>query len=131
MLNVKTAKTAELVAFYNAHAANLASASADKPFRPIKKFADRDTAEKRVAELLKTLKPAKKAKAEKKEAGAGNTEHRARKIHVLVKGNPKFGTAALRYELYKNGMTVGEYVALGGQVRDVCWDVKQGWIKLR
>lgn len=121
MLNVKTAKTAktaELVAFYNAHAA-----------KPVKKFADRKTAEQRVAALIATLSPKKAEKKAKKEAG--NADHRARKIHVLVKGNPKFGTAALRYNLYKNGMTVGEYVALGGQVRDVCWDVKQGWIELR
>lgn len=118
MINVQTAKTAELVAFYNANSA-----------KTVKKFADRATAEKRVAELLKTLKPKASKKAAKKEAG--NADHRARKIHVLVKGNPKFGTAALRYDLYKNGMTVGEYVALGGQVRDVCWDAKQGWIELR
>jgi hypothetical protein len=130
MINVQTAKTAELVAFYNA---NAAAAQTDKAgsssFRPIKKFADRATAEKRVAELLKALKPKASKKAAKKEVG--NADHRARKIHVLVKGNPKFGTAAVRYALYKNGMTVGEYVALGGQVRDVCWDVKQGWIELR
>lgn len=116
MINVQTAKTAELVAFYNANAE-----------KAVKKFADRATAEKRVAELLKTLKPAKTAK---KEAGVGNADHRAKKIRVVVKGNPKFGTAAVRYELYKNGMTIEQYVLLGGQVRDVCWDAKQGWIEL-
>lgn len=51
-INTKTAKTAELVAFYNAYA--------DKP---VKKFADRATAEKRVAGLLATMKPT----AEKRE----------------------------------------------------------------
>lgn len=116
MLNIKTAKTAELVAFYNEHA--------DKP---VKKFVDRATAEKRVAALIATLAPAKKATKQ----GAGSAEHRAKKIRVLVKGNPKFGTAAVRFELYKTGMTVGEYVAAGGQVRDVCWDAKQGWISLQ
>lgn len=51
MLNVSTATTAELVAFYNEH-------NADKP---VKKFADRKTAERRVSALLATVKPAKKA----------------------------------------------------------------------
>jgi hypothetical protein len=41
MINVKTATTAELVAFYNANA-----------FQPVKKFADRKTAERRVQALL-------------------------------------------------------------------------------
>ena len=41
MINVQTATTAELVAFYNANA-----------FQPVKKFADRKTAERRVNALL-------------------------------------------------------------------------------
>lgn len=49
-MNVTTAKTAELVAFYNEHAA-----------KPVTKFADRKTAERRVSALLATLKPAPKA----------------------------------------------------------------------
>jgi hypothetical protein len=49
-MNVTTAKTTELVAFYNAHAA-----------KAVTKFADRKTAERRVSELLATLKPAPKA----------------------------------------------------------------------
>lgn len=44
MLNINTATTAELVAFYNKHAAH-----------PVKKFADRKTAERRVAALMVTL----------------------------------------------------------------------------
>jgi transcription elongation factor Elf1 len=48
-INVSTAKTSELVAFYNAHAV-----------KPVNKFADRKTAERRVTELLATLKPAAK-----------------------------------------------------------------------
>jgi hypothetical protein len=44
MINVTTAKTVELVSFYNAHAA-----------KPVKKFSDRATAEKRVAAILETL----------------------------------------------------------------------------
>lgn len=40
-INISTAKTAELVAFYNAHAS-----------KPVTKFADRKTAERRVSALL-------------------------------------------------------------------------------
>ena len=44
MLNITTATTAELVAFYNANAATA-----------VKKFADRKTAERRVAALIESL----------------------------------------------------------------------------
>lgn len=44
MIDIKTATTAELVAFYNDHAE-----------KPVKKFADRKTAERRVAALIETL----------------------------------------------------------------------------
>ena len=67
MINVQTATTAELVAFYNAHAN-----------KPVNKFADRKTAERRVNELMAGIKfskpSAKKAaaladKAPKKDHG--------------------------------------------------------------
>ena len=51
MINVNTAKTAELVAFYNKHAS-----------KPVTKFADRKTAERRVAALLAT-QPTKTVRA--------------------------------------------------------------------
>ena len=94
----------------------------------IVRFADRATAIKRTAAVLpKKAEPKNKTEkgAAQKEAMAAN---RARKITILVEGNPKRGTAAARYALYKNGMTVGKYIELGGQLRDVTWDVKQGWI---
>lgn len=50
MINVTKATSAELVAYYNAHSGK----------SPIKKFADRKTAEKRVSLLLGTSKKAKK-----------------------------------------------------------------------
>lgn len=96
--------------------------------KPVKKFADRATALKRTAAVL-PAKAEPKVKAEKgaaqKEAMAAN---RARRITILAEGNPKKGSAAVRYALYKNGMTVGKYIELGGQLRDVTWDIKQGWI---
>lgn len=98
--------------------------------KPVKKFADRATALKRTAAILpKKSEPKNRApKGEaQKEAMAAN---RARKITILVEGNPKRGSAAVRYALYKNGMTVGKYIELGGQLRDVTWDAKQGWISV-
>lgn len=54
-----------------------------------------------------------------------------RRIQVLCT-NPKRpnSEAAERFNLYKNGMTVGEYIAAGGRQRDVTWDVKQGYIRI-
>jgi len=51
-INIQTAKTSELVAFFNAHAE-----------QPVKRFADRQTAEKRVAALLAAA-PAEKSYGE-------------------------------------------------------------------
>lgn len=53
------------------------------------------------------------------------------KIKILVKENPKRGGAADRYALYKNGMTVDEYIAAGGKRADVNWDVAQGFIEVK
>jgi hypothetical protein len=49
--------------------------------------------------------------------------------------NPKRGTAAKRYSLYRTGMTVAGYqAAIGGDRRlalaDINWDRKKGWIKV-
>lgn len=46
MINVQASTTAELVAFYNKHAA-----------KPVNKFADRKTAERRVTQLVEQLSP--------------------------------------------------------------------------
>lgn len=123
MKNLSTLSLAQLVDLYNQHS--------DKP---VKKFRDKPTAIARVEAVLP-----KAAKAAKSEVHRSMSEFhaervaakRAVKIKVLVKGNPKRGTAAQRYDLYKNGMTIGEYINKGGQLRDVIWDAKQGWIELR
>ncbi len=54
-----------------------------------------------------------------------------RKIKVLVDKNPKRLTAAERFELYyTKGITVSAYLAAGGQVRDLTWDTKMGFIAI-
>lgn len=52
-------------------------------------------------------------------------------IRIKVSANPKRGTAAERFELYKDGMTVSEYLAAGGLRADVNWDVKKEFIEVR
>jgi len=120
--NLEALSSKELVELFNKYSE-----------KQVKKFADRATALKRVAAVL----PKKSEPKAKKEVGASDAAiatkeaNRARKISVLVEGNPKRGTAATRYALYKNGMTVGKYIELGGQLRDVTWDIGQGWISAK
>lgn len=81
---ISAAKTAELVAFYNANCAVVGK-------KPVSKFADRKTAEKRVAELVASL-------PKQKTEGA-----------AYVKGTcPKCGDSA-------NGITCGHVVNLKGK----------------
>ena len=76
MIDVKTAKTAELVNYYNAHSGKT----------PIKKFADRATAERRVSVLI----PAKPKKdTEKKSSKAKHQQHK-----VMVDGTEYRSTKA-------------------------------------
>lgn len=44
--------------------------------------------------------------------------------------NPKRGTAATRFNLYKDGMTLDQAVAAGIKPADIAWDSKKGWIRL-
>lgn len=121
--NLESLSSKELVELFNKYA--------DKP---VKKFADRATALKRVAAVLpvKNEPKAKKVVGAVGDAAVAKKEaNRARKITILVEGNPKKGTAAVRFDLYKNGMTVGKYIELGGQLRDCAWDSKVGFISVK
>lgn len=53
-------------------------------------------------------------------------------ITVLSAVNPKRkGTLTFqRFELYKTGMTVGDYIAAGGRSGDVNYDVANGYISI-
>jgi hypothetical protein len=63
-----------------------------------------------------------------------NTRFKAdmRIITVLVSENPKkVGSKSYdRFNLYKTGMTVAEYVAAGGFLGDIRWDVRHGFISV-
>lgn len=87
-------------------------------------------AEKRRAPTKVAAAPAKKTPT-KKPSGSAPRISEDSVITILHKGeNPKRGTAAERYALYRTGMTVAAYIAAGGQRRDVLWDSKCGWIKV-
>lgn len=94
---ISAAKTAELVAFYNATAAELGK-------KQVAKFADRKTAERRCNEIAAELKATKKAAKSK----------RAAKAQWEGKACPNCGEA-------RNGgnITTGRIVESGGQQREV------------
>lgn len=112
------------------------------PLQPKKDvtMTDKTTPAKRPA-AKKNAAPAAKKSAAKKVAVAAEEGTRGRapnidgaaKIKILTEkgANPKRGTAAERFALYKNGMTVDEYIAAGGKRADVNWDVAQGFISTK
>lgn len=64
---------------------------------------------------------------------------REAQIKILVAHNPRRGTARLRFALYRDGMTVGEYldsvVAIYPRferqaMEDLSWNSGQGWINI-
>jgi hypothetical protein len=141
-----TSKTLEarLDALTNAQLAHVYNSAAD---RQVSKFADHSTAVKRTLAVLTekgldftadgaTITVGPKSAAPAKAGREGDD----RKITVATDSNPKAkGSKSFkRFGLYKNGMTVGEYVAaaskLGGgrrkAIRDITWDTAHGFIKL-
>lgn len=59
------------------------------------------------------------------------TDKNAR-VKLLVKENPKRGASRIRYNHYRDGMTVGEYVEKAGSkgMADIRWDLEHGFIAL-
>lgn len=55
------------------------------------------------------------------------------KITLLVTKNPKKAgsKAHARYALYKNGMTVSQFLAAGGSRKDLTWDVEHKHIEIK
>lgn len=53
-------------------------------------------------------------------------------ITLLAIENPKRKNTLsfTRFALYKNGMTVGDYIAAGGRSGDVNYDVENGYISI-
>jgi hypothetical protein len=55
------------------------------------------------------------------------------KIHLLTDKNPRRkGTKAhAQFALYKNGMTPKEFIAAGGRLSDLAWDLKRRHVEIR
>ncbi len=53
-------------------------------------------------------------------------------IAMLVESNPKrpWGAAYKRFNLYREGMTVGEFLALGGTRSDLWYDQDHDFIRV-
>jgi len=127
--------------------------------KQLKKFKDRETAETKFWDALKELapttnldgkkkkKPAKtkakkpaatkkaKAKKSKKAKAKKSTPRKAdtRKITKLVKKNPyrEDSLRAQRFSWIRNGMTVDQYVEIGGKRKDIRTSVGFGYIKVK
>lgn len=54
-------------------------------------------------------------------------------ITILATYNPKRKNSGghARFELYKDGMTVAEYVAIGGKAADIRYDIAKGNIEIK
>lgn len=137
LTELRAAKTADLVAFYNHHA--------DKP---VKKFATRATAEKRVAALCKEMTgplpevfepkkkaaskktTAKKTSAKKDDTGSvgKRSQYAGKKIHAKVKVNPRrtgtHGFRSMAIILENDGLTYEQYIEKGGRNNDLRWDIE-------
>jgi hypothetical protein len=74
-----------------------------------------------------------KAKTETKSRGRAGKFASDAKIKLLVKENPKKAgsKARTRFALYKDGMTVGQFLSAGGLRIDLEWDAKHAFIAIK
>ena len=125
--DIKAATTAELVEFYNSLAQS-----------PVKKFADRATAEARIWKLIQSLPPEEEkpneVKVEPKAKPVSNADGKRASyenyvIHVLTETNPK-REGSLAHKKFgvlmkMNGKTIGEYRDQEGKHPEL--DKEKGW----
>lgn len=121
--NIKEAPTRKLVELYNSLTG-----------KSITKFADRKTAEKRLAELLKDVNPSQSTAKEKPKAVNANgkrysAENRIIQVQEKAKVNPK-KTGSLAYKKYEvllkfDGKSVKEFKEQQG--KHVNLDAEAGW----
>jgi hypothetical protein len=121
----------------------------DAGAKPVKRFADRETAERRTwAALRPTLeklnsttlpqeipvmatatKSAPKAKSTGTRAGRLDPESTITKI-TETDGRRDGTPGNKSFKLIKDGMTVNEFVKKGGRLRDLQWDIAKKHVKL-
>lgn len=76
-------------------------------------------------------KPKKPAPSAPRPRGASVRGSDKRVVLTVVPNPKKAGSAsAARYDLYRVGMTVDQFVAAGGTTADVKWDTEKGFITL-
>ena len=124
-----------------------------RPEKPVKKFSDRATAEKRMQGVLEVLAkpgeaPAADASQENDSMASKTKKSRARTTEGASAGRPsifagkiirkvesknprKEGTKGFEsWNVLKGGMTYEQYVAAGGRRQDLAWDLERNWVKL-
>ena len=131
--------SARLGELTNAQLAELYNQVSD---RQVTKFADHATAVKRTQMALEARGLDFSVAESGTVAPATRPQHEGddRKITVVAESNPKAkgSKSEARFALYRDGMTVGEYVlavkALGRTrrvaIRDIMWDAEHDYIKL-
>lgn len=118
---------ASLSAFFNTGQESTDMATKKSP-KPVAKKAT--PAETKAAPAKATKKSAP-VPTEKTGPGRKSAFGDSMKITLIAKENPKRAKAAERFALYKTGMTIGDYIAAGGTMADVRWDVKQNFISVK
>lgn len=119
----------------NAPAKKTAPVAATKPAGKPAKFAGKAAAAPATAAKNKPATKPVKAAAPAEGAGRGRARFSGRYgadavITLHVVDNPKRGASRERYALYKDGMTVAEYVNAGGYMADISHDVKKEFISV-
>lgn len=101
--------------------------------KSIKKFENREKAVDRVWELISEIAKAPKDQPNKREVGVSVKINKDAEIRIIETTNPKRpnSSAYARYEKYRNGMKVEDYLTKhGGQLADIRWDTGKGFIEL-
>lgn len=144
MEQIKSAKTSELVAYYN-----------QLTGKSIKKFQDRATAEKRCAEetrntIKQVLPPIEvlksgnhvsakdvtaftAAKPRKVGLPGPNSKMAGKRLFKKVTANPRRpGTAGhTSFSVIRDGMSYEEYRLKGGRSNDLAWDIKHDYVEVK
>lgn len=124
--DIQELKTQKLVDIYNSYSDN-----------PIKKFSDRETAERRTWKIIDDIqKSIKKSDAEKSKVTSDTNkdeskraEYNSRIIELLIKENPKRANSRafekFAIMMAMNGKTIGEFRAEEGNHPNL--DIEAGW----
>jgi hypothetical protein len=120
--DLKPVSTAALVDTYN-----------ELTGKTIKKFSDRKTAERRVAELIAEVDSAPEVVPLKSEnTGRKSVLNKSAVIRLTTAENPKrWGTQAYaNFEKYEDGITIEDLQMKGVSLADIRWNIAKEFIRL-